>query len=74
MATKACFVQRLESQQEEDNAVYAKKPWVSFITSSRGGYIHGRVLSADGGRLFAVDVGASQTAEERELESVESFS
>jgi hypothetical protein len=51
-----------------------QKPWVSFITSSRRGYVHGRMLSAEGGRLFAVDVGASQTAEERELESVKSFS
>jgi hypothetical protein len=27
----------------------------------------------EGGRLFAVDVGASQTAEERELEAVKSL-
>jgi hypothetical protein len=46
----------------------------SFVTSSGGGggYVHERA-GAEGGRLFAVDVGASQTAEEGELEAVKSL-
>jgi hypothetical protein len=48
----------------------------SFVTSSgggrRGGYVHERA-GVEGGKLFAVDVGARQTAEERELEAVKSL-
>jgi hypothetical protein len=53
--------------------VYAKVG-VSFsvVTSSGQGYVHERA-GVEGGRLFAVDVGASQTAEERELEAVKSL-
>lgn len=71
MATRLVCT-KLKRMQEGEDAMYAES----------GGIVHNkqwrrifpwRELVWGGGRLFAVDVGAGQTAEEGKLESIKSL-
>lgn len=53
---------------------YMQRSRVSLIISSEAQYVYESAGLGARGRLFAVDVGASQTAEEGKLESVKSLS